>query len=236
MPCEGFILGLPMAFDRGLIPSAPDLTFERALWQVGLTSVAGVDEAGRGALAGPVAAAAVVLPDKPRIIDDLMGVRDSKQMTAGQREEARVRIVQHAVSWGVGFASVEEIDQWGILPATRLAATRAIDALTPIPVHLLLDYLFLPEVSISQTALIKGDCRSLSIAAASVLAKTSRDAIMCDLNQIFPGYSFDRHKGYGTRAHRDALNQLGVSPAHRLSFDLFGKNKLQGDEEKPKRL
>jgi ribonuclease HII len=132
----------------------------------------------------------------------------------------------------VGYATVEEIDQWGILPATRLAATRAIEALDPIPVHLLLDYLFLPEVSISQTSLIKGDCRSLSIAAASIMAKTSRDAIMRDLDQSFPGYGFARHKGYGTVAHRDALYRLGASLAHRLSFDLLGKNKLQRDEEK----
>jgi ribonuclease HII len=104
--------------------------------------------------------------------------------------------------------------------------------LDPIPVHLLLDYLFLPEVSISQTSLIKGDCRSLSIAAASIMAKTSRDAIMRDLDQSFPGYGFARHKGYGTVAHRDALYRLGASLAHRLSFDLLGKNKLQRDEEK----
>jgi ribonuclease HII len=225
-----------MAFDLELIPSAPDLSFELALWREGLTYVAGVDEAGRGALAGPVAAAAVVLPTETRMVKYLEGVRDSKQMTADQREKGRIKIYKHAVTWGVGFATVEEIDQFGILPATRLAASRAIDALMPIPVHLLIDYLFLPEVSISQTALIKGDCRSLSIAAASVLAKTSRDAIMRDLAHTYPGYGFAKHKGYGTRAHRDALKQLGVSPAHRLSFDLFGRDKIRKGEEKHRAL
>jgi ribonuclease HII len=230
MPCVAFILGLRMAFDPELIPLVPDLSFEMALWQVGLTFVAGIDEAGRGALAGPVVAAAVVLPADPQIFTKLQGVRDSKQMTADQREEGRARIIKHAVTWGVGFATVEDIDQWGILPATRLAATRAIEALEATPVHLLLDYLFLPEVSVSQTALIKGDRRSLSIAAASVLAKTNRDAMMRDLDQSFPGYGFARHKGYGTAAHRNALYRLGVSSAHRRSFDLLGKNKPQGDE------
>jgi ribonuclease HII len=229
MPYAAFILGRMMAFDRELIPPTPDLSFEMALWQVGLTFVAGIDEAGRGALAGPVTAAAVILPAETQIFKSLQGIRDSKQMTADQREAGRARIIKHAVTWGVGYATVEEIDQWGILPATRLAATRAIEALDPIPVHLLLDYLFLPEVSISQTSLIKGDCRSLSIAAASVMAKTSRDAIMRDLDQSFTGYGFARHKGYGTVAHRDALYRLGASPAHRLSFDLLGKNKLQRD-------
>jgi ribonuclease HII len=200
-----------MAFDRELIPPTPDLSFEMALWQVGLTFVAGIDEAGRGALAGPVAVAAVILPAETQIFKSLQGIRDSKQMTADQREEGRARITKHAVTWGVGYA---------------------IEALDPIPVHLLLDYLFLPEVSISQTSLIKGDCRSLSIAAASIMAKTSRDAIMRDLDQSFPGYGFARHKGYGTVAHRDALYRLGASLAHRLSFDLLGKNKLQRDEEK----
>jgi ribonuclease HII len=221
-----------MRFNQELIPASPDLSFEKALWQAGLTWVAGIDEAGRGALAGPVTAAAVVLPAEIRIINQLEGIRDSKQMTADQRDEARVRIMRYAVTWGVGFATVEEIDQGGILPATRLAAGRAIEALMPNPVHLLLDYLFLPEVSISQTALIKGDCRSLSIAAASVLAKTSRDTVMRELEEMYPGYAFSKHKGYGTLAHRVALNQRGVCPAHRLSFDLFGKNKYQKDQNK----
>jgi ribonuclease HII len=226
MPCEGFIRVPMPTFDPKLIPLEPDLSFELPLWEAGLPHVAGIDEAGRGALAGPVAAAAVILPPEVRIAGCLKGVRDSKQMTPRQREAARLRILQYAVTWGVGFATVEEIDQLGILPATRLAAGRAIEALRPAPGHLLVDYLFLPEVPVPQTALIKGDCRSLSIAAASVLAKTSRDTILRELDRTYPGYGFASHKGYGTLAHREALHQLGASPVHRLSFALFGRAEI----------
>ena len=218
------------AFDLSLLPPEPDLSFERALWEAGLTAVAGIDEAGRGALAGPVAAAAVVLPPEVGMTECLKGVRDSKQMTPTQREAAREKILKYAVTWGVGFATSEEIDQMGILPATRLAACRALEALTPPPTHLLLDYIFLPEVALPQTALIKGDCRSLSIAAASILAKTSRDALLRGLELTYPGYGFASHKGYGTQAHREALQRLGVSPVHRLSFALFGESRVPMDE------
>ncbi len=156
----------------------------------------------------------------------LKGVRDSKQMTPSQREVGRGKILQYAIAWGVGFVTAEEIDQMGILPATRLAACRALETLTPPPAHLLLDYLFLPEIPIPQTALIKGDCRSLSIAAASVLAKTSRDALLRELELTYPGYGFASHKGYGTQAHREALQRLGVSPVHRLSFALLGESRI----------
>jgi ribonuclease HII len=210
------------AFDLSLLPPAPDLSFEQALWDSGLSMVAGIDEAGRGALAGPVAAAAVVLPCDPGMAVRLQGVRDSKQMSPHQREEARERIQAVALTWGVGFASPDEIDTLGILPATRLAACRALEALNPLPDHLLLDYIFLPEIPLSQTALVKGDCRSLSIAAASVLAKTSRDAMLRELDVCYPGYGFAAHKGYGTQAHRLALRRLGASPVHRLSFTLLG--------------
>jgi ribonuclease HII len=208
-------------FDASLLPPEPDLSFELELWQAGLMRVAGIDEAGRGALAGPVAAAAVILPQTMEVIGLLKGVRDSKQMTPKQRETAREWILQYAAAWGVGFATPEEIDQLGIVPATRLAAWRALGQLLPYPDHLLLDYLFLPDVSIPQTALIKGDCRSLSIAAASILAKTSRDALMRELDLRYPGYGFAAHKGYGTLAHRGALLRLGPSPVHRLSFTLI---------------
>ena len=208
-------------FDLSLLPPEPDLSFELALWEAGLIAVAGIDEAGRGALAGPVAAGAVVLPPELGMVKCLKGVRDSKQMVPYQREVAREKIMQYAVTWGVGFASAEEIDQMGILPATRLAACRALDAISIHPDHILLDYLFLPEIPISQTALIKGDCRSLSIAAASVLAKTSRDALMRELDLTYPGYGFAAHKGYGTIAHREALHRQGASQVHRISFTLF---------------
>jgi ribonuclease HII len=119
---------------------------------------------------------------------------------------------------GVGFASHAEIDLWGIIPATRLAGRRALAQLTFPPVHLLLDYLFLPDCDIPQTSLIKGDARSLSIAAASVLAKTARDALLVEMESAYPGYSFSQHKGYATSQHLAALDQLGPSPVHRMTF------------------
>jgi ribonuclease HII len=210
-------------FDRSLIPAKPDLSFELALWDAGLTAVAGIDEAGRGALAGPVSAAAVILPPDPLMVDCLKGVRDSKQLTPDQRERTREKILQYAAAWGVGYATNEEIDQIGILPATRLAACRALEALSIIPAHILLDYIFLPDINLPQTALIKGDCRSLSIAAASILAKTARDAVLRELELTYPGYGFAAHKGYGTVVHRSALQRLGACPAHRHSFALFGE-------------
>jgi ribonuclease HII len=217
-------------FDRSLIPAEPDLSFESSLWQAGLSAVAGIDEAGRGALAGPVAAGAVILPQDEHLPALLKGVRDSKQLTPERRQAARKLVLAHALAWGVGYASAIEIDRMGIIDATRLAACRALEELSPKPVHLLLDYLFLPDVSTPQTALIKGDCRSLSIAAASVLAKTSRDAWMCQLDQAHPGYGFAAHKGYGTQAHREALERLGPCPEHRLSFEFHDKlpDKIMG--------
>jgi len=204
--------------DPAEIPPAPDFKWERALWAQGFRYIAGIDEAGRGALAGPVCAAAVILPPTERNRLPLSGVRDSKQMTFSQREAAAARIRAVALAWGVGFASPVEIDALGIVPATRLAAQRALAALTPAPEALLLDYLLLPDVNLPQTSLIKGDSRSLSIAAASVLAKTTRDARMVELDGQHPGYGFTHHKGYGTAAHREALARLGPSPVHRLTF------------------
>lgn len=207
-------------FDPSLLPPAPDLSFEQALWAAGLRGVAGIDEAGRGPLAGPVAAAVVVFPPDAGLTVGLAGVRDSKQMTPSQRQAARPRIQASALGFAVGFAEAAEIDALGILPATRLAAWRALQALPFAPDHLLLDALFMPDVDLPQTALIKGDRRSLSIAAASVLAKTARDARLEALEQVYPGYGFARHKGYGTAAHRAALQQLGPCPQHRRSFHL----------------
>jgi ribonuclease HII len=202
----------------------PDLTFEKALWQAGISTVAGIDEAGRGALAGPVAAAAVILPADEKIDLRLKGVRDSKQMTPSQRRYWSAQIKEWAVTWGVGFASAEEIDQIGILPATHLAAARSLEELNIAPDHLILDYLFLSECMLPQTSLVKGDQRSLSVAAASVLAKITRDAFMIALNEQMPGYGFDRHKGYGTASHCAALEKLGLSPAHRQTFHLHQRS------------
>lgn len=196
----------------------PDLQYERRLWKSGLTHVAGLDEAGRGALAGPVCVAAVILPsDDPHLARTLAGVRDSKQMTPPARDALAPRIKETALGWAVGFASAEEIDSLGIVPATRLAGLRALEALNPD--YLLTDFrLEFPELDIPQTALVKGDQKSLSISAASVLAKTARDALMRELDSHHPGYGLGQHKGYGTPAHRSALRRLGYSPIHRKTF------------------
>ncbi|MBI3158709.1 MAG: ribonuclease HII [Chloroflexi bacterium] len=207
-------------FDRRLIPPAPDLAFEQALWAQGLARLAGVDEAGRGALAGPVAAAAVVLPPSPGIAQILHGVRDSKEMRPAARAHWAAAIRVAALGWGVGFADADEIDDLGILPATRLAAMRALARLRQPPQHLLTDYLSLPGVGLPETPLVKGDARSLSIACASVLAKVARDNLMCQLEAQYPGYRLSANKGYGTAAHRRALRELGYTAIHRRTFAL----------------
>jgi len=200
---------------------SPNLLFEIDLWNNGLDCVAGLDEAGRGALAGPVAVGAVILPPDAHLIRTLAGVRDSKQMTPRQRDLCAPRIRETALSWNVAYASSKEIDQLGIVSATRLAATRALETLIPYPVLLLTDFrLELPESELPQTSLPKGDARCLSIAAASVLAKTARDAFMRELDDQYPGYGLGQNKGYGTQAHRSALKRLGYSPIHRESFTL----------------
>ncbi|MBN1148123.1 MAG: ribonuclease HII [Anaerolineales bacterium] len=209
---------MPEKFDRDLIPSAPDLRFELELWQAGVRVVAGIDEAGRGALAGPVSAAALILPPEPGLRQILWGVRDSKQLTPARRAFWAGHLRRLALGWGVGFASNYEIDEHGIVPATRLAVQRALDALPFVPGHLLVDYLDLPDCPIPQTSLVKGDARCLSIAGASILAKTARDEVLRQLDAQYPGYGFAGHKGYGTLAHRQALARLGPSPAHRRSF------------------
>jgi ribonuclease HII len=147
-------------------------------------------------------------------------VRDSKQMSPAARAAWEPRIKACALAWGVGFASAEEIDTIGILPATRLAATRAFTDLSPD--YLLTDYLVFREISLPQTALVKGDQRSLSIAAASVLAKTARDEVMRQLGRSYPGYGFERHKGYGTHEHQEAIARLGLCEIHRKSFANLG--------------
>ncbi len=197
----------------------PDLALERRFWHEGLVNVVGMDEAGRGALAGPVAVGTVVLPDDPGILRTLTGVRDSKQMTPRQRERLAPRIQEVVRAWNVAFASAEEIDSMGLVAATRLAALRALEGLSCRPDFLLTDFrLDLPELDIPQTALVRGDGQCLSIAAASVLAKTARDALMRELDSHYAGYGLGEHKGYGTQAHHLALFQLGPSPIHRRTF------------------
>lgn len=170
--------------------SIPDLSHEKRFWHAGYRLIAGLDEAGRGALAGPVTVATVILPDDdPHLTRTLAGVRDSKQLTALARAWLAPHIKETARSWGIGFATAEEIDSLGIVPATRLAALRALESISIFPDYLLTDFrLELPELDISQTALVKGDRKSLSISAASILAKTARDEFMCALDASFPQY------------------------------------------------
>ena len=200
----------------------PDTFFESQLWDSGLLYVAGLDEAGRGALAGPVAVGAVILPNDPTLLSrTLAGVRDSKQMTPLEREALAPHIQEVALTWSVAFASAEEIDSLGIVHATRLAALRALNGLSLSPQYLLTDFrLELPQLDLSQTALVKGDALCLSIAAASVLAKTVRDELMQELDSHYQGYGLGKHKGYGTQAHRSAMRQLGISPIHRKTFQV----------------
>jgi ribonuclease HII len=209
---------MPPKFDHRLLPDAPDFSFEVALWNLGLLWVAGIDEAGRGALAGPVAAAAVIFPVDLTLSRRLAGVRDSKQMTALERQDWAERLPDLVLTYGVGFASHQEIDEFGIVPSTRLAVQRALEQLDVLPEHLLVDYLDLPGWEAPQTPLVKGDARSLSIAAASIFAKTARDALLCQYDREYPGYGFAAHKGYGTGRHRSAIERLGFSPIHRRSF------------------
>ena len=188
--------------------------FEQALWQRGIQLVAGVDEAGMSPLAGPVVAAAVILPVGARI----SGVDDSKRLTAEQREELVVTIKAQCVAFGVGLASPREIDRINIYHAGLLAMTRAVQALDPAPAHLLIDARPLKQLSTPQQSLVKGDQRSLSIAAASIVAKTTRDGLMRELDAAYPGYGLARHKGYPVAEHVRALKRLGVTPIHRRSF------------------
>ncbi|MCS6774400.1 MAG: ribonuclease HII [Anaerolineae bacterium] len=196
----------------------PTLEHEQALWAKGIRYVAGLDEAGRGAWAGPVVAAAVVLPPRPEVACALRGVTDSKQLSAARRSALRERIITVALTWGIGCASVDEIDARGIAAATRLAMQRALHRLNPSPEALLIDAVALPEVALPQHAFPFADALSLSVAAASILAKTERDGLMVALDSELPGYGFARHKGYGTRAHVEQLRALGLSAHHRKSF------------------
>jgi ribonuclease HII len=205
-------------FNTALLPPKPDLSFELPLWESGIRYIAGIDEAGRGPLAGPVCAAAVILFPNPSLPELLHGVRDSKQMHPTQREYWAEIIKNEAASFGIGFASPSEIDDSGILPATLLAVQRALKMLLIQPEHLLLDYINLPGNKTPQTALTKGDARSLSIASASILAKTSRDDTMCEMDTLYPAYGFAQHKGYATPAHLRALGEIGPCSIHRFSF------------------
>ena len=188
--------------------------YERSAYQEGAQYIAGVDEAGRGCLAGPVVAAAVILPKGI----SLPGVNDSKQLTEARREALFPKIQEKALSVGVGIMSAETIDQVNILQATYLAMEHAIAELTPQPDYLLLDAVNLQRVSIRQQGIKKGDSLSISIAAASIIAKVTRDRLMLDYAEQFPHYGFTKHKGYGTKQHREAIASHGPCPLHRKTF------------------
>jgi len=196
--------------------------FERALLARGFQMIAGVDEAGRGPLAGPVVAAAVVLPVEwiPKgLPSELEGLNDSKQLAPAQREEF-FAFLTHApqIRFAIAWSDAKTIDTLNILQATHRAMDRALAELDPMPVHVLLDGLFVKSLPFPQTALVKGDSRSYSIAAASVLAKVTRDRLMLEYDREFPAYGFAAHKGYGTARHLAALAEHGPCPIHRRSF------------------
>ncbi len=191
--------------------------FELACQQSGYKQIAGIDEAGRGALAGPVIAAAVILPAHCNI----KGLRDSKQLSPKQRAYLFDEIHNVAVSIGIGSADHRVVDRLNVLQATLLAMQKAVEKLTPAPDYLLVDGLDLPEVSIVGEAIPKGDSRSYSIAAASIVAKITRDRLMVELDPIYPNYGFSRHKGYPTSQHRQAIAQFGASDIHRRTFKLL---------------
>jgi ribonuclease HII len=190
------------------------LTLERSARASGYCRIAGLDEAGRGPLAGPVVAAAVVLPADLLIT----GVTDSKKLAEPERERLYELILKLALSWGVGIVDERTIDDVNIYQATIIAMERALECITPPPDYLLIDALTLPRVPIPQNPLIKGDLRSHSIAAASIVAKVTRDRLMKELHEKYPQYNFHKHKGYGTKEHLSLIRKHGPCEAHRKSF------------------
>lgn len=187
---------------------------EEQLYDDGIFLIAGVDEAGRGPLAGPVAAAAVILPPDTRIL----GLNDSKKLSEKQRLALETVIKEQAVAWNVTMIDHRVIDEINILQATKLGMRQAVKALDPAPAYLLVDGMELDGIDLPQQGLIKGDARSVSIAAASILAKTARDRLMIEYDAKYPGYGFAKHKGYPTADHKEALRRLGPCPIHRLTF------------------
>ena len=196
--------------------------FEESLWGEGITRVAGVDEAGRGPLAGPVVAAAAILPPRwgqSGLPDELVHLNDSKQLTAARRAVMFEFITGCGdVEIGIQDVSAEVIDQINILQATHRGMNEALAKLNPLPPHALVDGLPVKSLRVPQTAVVKGDARSYSIAAASILAKVTRDRMMRQLHEQYPGYGFADHKGYGTAKHLAAIARLGPCPAHRKTF------------------
>ena len=190
------------------------LTYEKECYARGMELIAGVDEVGRGPLAGPVVAAAVILPKACKI----PGLNDSKKIPKSKHKEIYEAVLQNAIAIGIGIKDNQVIDQVNIYEATKLAMMEAIGQLEPQPQHLLIDAMKL-DLPISQTSIIKGDANSLSIAAASIVAKVTRDQMMEEFDREYPGYDFAQNAGYGTAKHLAGLDQLGVTPIHRRSFE-----------------
>jgi ribonuclease HII len=199
----------------------PTLLFEKSIYEEsGLATIAGLDEAGRGALAGPVVAAAVILPlDEANRLRQLHEVNDSKQLTAKTRERLYSLITANALCYGIGSCPAGGIDEMGIIPATKAAMMQALAQLDPQAGYLLIDgRIRLRRTPLPQQSIIRGDSKIMSIAAASILAKVTRDRMMVELDGRYPKYGFARHKGYGTEFHRKVIAELGATPEHRLSF------------------
>ena len=200
------------------------LRHERALWAQGLTRVAGVDEVGVGPLAGPLVAAAVILPPECAV----RGIDDSKKVPPARREALRVEIEACAIAVAIGIVEVGDVDRLNTYWASIEAMRRAVAALPVAPQQVLIDARHIPGLAVPQVALVKGDARSYSIAAASIIAKVRRDAMMTALEERYPGYGFARHMGYGTAEHLAALARLGPCPAHRRSFQPVAQARLPG--------
>ncbi|MCX7872419.1 MAG: ribonuclease HII [Verrucomicrobiae bacterium] len=216
--CNRNIHGFSMESKTAL----PMFEYERKLFQNGVKSVAGVDEAGRGPLAGPVVAAAVVLPFEwyeNGLPESLAGLNDSKQLSERRREMYFEEIIRmKEILYGVGIVEAQEIDSINILNATLKAMTLAINRLPVMPEHILIDGNRGIPVALSQTPVVKGDSKSFSIAAASIIAKVTRDRIMLEYDKKYPSYGFSSHKGYGTAEHLESIRRLGPCPIHRKSF------------------
>ena len=188
--------------------------FEHELQNAGFHAIAGIDEVGRGPLAGPVVSAAVILPEDYYPI----GINDSKKVSEKKREALFEDILKHATAYGFGIIDKDEIDRINILNATKASMKMAVTALKTAPDYLLIDAVKLEDISIPQKNIVKGDSLSISIAAASIIAKVTRDRMMCDYDSRYPEYGFAKHKGYGTKQHIDAIKKYGISPIHRLTY------------------
>mgnify|MGYP001563975317 FL=1 len=189
-------------------------TFENEGYQKGYTYIGGIDEAGRGPLAGPVVAAVVVFKPETKI----EGINDSKKLSEAKRDELFDIIKEQALDYGIGIVQKDEIDEYNILNATYMAMKKAINCLKKTPDYLLVDAAHVPDVNIDQKSIIKGDSKSISIAAASILAKVTRDSLMYEYDKMYPEYGFASHKGYGTDQHYKAIREHGITPIHRKSF------------------